>query len=128
MWSCLAGVYNEYLLKNPNILDQNPKQNLEQEVDLNIQNIFMYVDSIVCNLFAVTYGRNGRADKPLIDFDMLSRNGFVVAIIITNAFCGLSTSYFIKTYVPFPRFPCRIAPNFLSAMLYFNRWPGSTRS
>ncbi|KAJ8949609.1 hypothetical protein NQ318_007371 [Aromia moschata] len=41
--SCLAGVYNEYLLK-------------KQGADINIfiQNVFMYLDSIVCNIVLLT--------------------------------------------------------------------------
>ncbi|KAM8716929.1 hypothetical protein ACLKA7_003749 [Drosophila subpalustris] len=36
--SCLAGVYNEYLLKDKGA-----------EVNIFVQNVFMYLDSIVCN-------------------------------------------------------------------------------
>lgn len=39
--SCLAGVYNEYLLKK----GQGVK------VNVYVQNIYMYIDSIICNLF-----------------------------------------------------------------------------
>jgi drug/metabolite transporter (DMT)-like permease len=42
--SCLAGVYNEYLLKK----GQGAK------VNVYLQNIYMYVDSIICNLFVWT--------------------------------------------------------------------------
>ncbi|TMW49870.1 hypothetical protein DOY81_005051 [Sarcophaga bullata] len=37
--SCLAGVYNEYLLKDKG-----------SEVNIFVQNVFMYLDSIVCNV------------------------------------------------------------------------------
>ncbi|CAD7078934.1 unnamed protein product [Hermetia illucens] len=37
--SCLAGVYNEYLLKDKGA-----------EVNIFIQNVFMYLDSIICNV------------------------------------------------------------------------------
>ena len=96
--SCLAGVYNEYLLKKqqsqPIVLDKEEIKSTE--VHLMIQNCFMYIDSILCNLLVVTYGHSDvAADKPLFNFDMFS-NILVLTIICVSAFCGLSTSYFIK--------------------------------
>lgn len=98
--SCLAGVYNEYLLKKqqsqPILLDKEEIKSTE--VHLMIQNCFMYIDSILCNLLVVTYGHSDvAADKPLFNFDMFS-NILVLTIICVSAFCGLSTSYFIKMF------------------------------
>src|SRR5699024_10914593 len=67
------------------------------EVHLMIQNCYMYLDSILCNILAVTYDRSGKGSgQPLVNLDMFS-NVFVLMIICVNASCGLSTSYFIKT-------------------------------
>lgn len=38
--SCLAGVYNEYLLKRGQGL----------KINIYVQNIYMYIDSILCNI------------------------------------------------------------------------------
>ncbi|XP_012222285.1 UDP-galactose transporter senju isoform X2 [Linepithema humile] len=40
--SCLAGVYNEYLLKRQGA-----------DIDIFVQNVFMYIDSIFCNIVAI---------------------------------------------------------------------------
>ncbi|KAH0955300.1 hypothetical protein HN011_002650 [Eciton burchellii] len=40
--SCLAGVYNEYLLKGQGA-----------DIDIFVQNVFMYIDSIFCNIVAI---------------------------------------------------------------------------
>ncbi|KAJ6216883.1 hypothetical protein RDWZM_008040 [Blomia tropicalis] len=82
MCSCLAGVYNEYLLKG------------EVDSHLMVQNIFMYADSILCNLFAVSFYSKQTA---LIDLNIFTKP-IVLLIIIVNACCGLSTSFFIKTF------------------------------
>jgi len=47
--SCLAGVYNEYLLKKGQGVN----------VNVYVQNIYMYTDSILCNLLLwMTFKRN----------------------------------------------------------------------
>lgn len=52
--SCLAGVYNEYLLKK----GQGVK------VNVYVQNIYMYTDSILCNLFLwITFKHNANYSK-----------------------------------------------------------------
>ena len=38
--SVFAGVYNEYIIKNV----------AGEDVDIMLQNVFMYLDSILCNL------------------------------------------------------------------------------
>lgn len=43
--SVFAGVYNEYLIKNI----------AGHDVDIMIQNVYMYIDSIACNLFVLGY-------------------------------------------------------------------------
>jgi len=42
--SCFAGVYNEYLLKGKG-----------SDIHIMVQNVFMYLDSIVCNCLILTY-------------------------------------------------------------------------
>lgn len=83
--SCLAGVYNEYLLKNPGA-----------NVNIYIQNVFMYVDSIFCNTILLIL--QGNLD------DVLSINNLrkifqykVLLIMINNAAVGIITSFFLKT-------------------------------
>lgn len=83
--SCLAGVYNEYLLKNSSGKDMN----------IYVQNVFMYVDSIVCNvlLLALT-GNMFTSFQP----DRLSQliKPSVLIIAVNNALIGIVTSFFLK--------------------------------
>lgn len=83
--SCLAGVYNEYLLKNSSGKDMN----------IYVQNVFMYVDSIVCNvlLLALT-GNMFTSFQP----DRLSEliKPSVLIIAVNNALIGIVTSFFLK--------------------------------
>lgn len=51
--SCLAGVYNEYLLKK----GQGVK------VNVYLQNIYMYADSLICNLFLWIILKNHENNK-----------------------------------------------------------------
>lgn len=82
--SCLAGVYNEYLLKDKGA-----------NVNIYIQNVFMYLDSIVCNvLLLILQGDLGSAFthdslRMIFRFD-------VIIIMINNAAIGIVTSFFLK--------------------------------
>lgn len=79
--SCLAGVYNEYLLK-------------KQGADINIftQNVFMYLDSIVCNILLL-----------IIQGDILATISYenivkvfhfkVFMVMLNNAAIGIVTSF-----------------------------------
>lgn len=82
--SCFAGVYNEYLLKGRS-----------GEAPLMIQNVFMYIDSILCNLLLLIY-RGTLQDA----FTSQSINSIltvnVVSIIFNNAAIGIVTSLFLK--------------------------------
>ena len=83
--SVFAGVYNEYIIKNV----------AGQEVDIMVQNVYMYLDSILCNVLVLVY--NGElttsftsdALKSILQF-------FVIAIILNNSFAGIITSLFLK--------------------------------
>ncbi|KAK7792619.1 hypothetical protein R5R35_009152 [Gryllus longicercus] len=82
--SCFAGVYNEYLLKG-----------VGAEVNIFVQNVFMYVDSIVCN-----------AGLLLLQGDLLGAFSAkalssvftfkVLIIMMNNAAIGIITSFFLK--------------------------------
>ncbi|CAL7945262.1 unnamed protein product [Xylocopa violacea] len=86
--SCLAGVYNEYLLK-------------EQGANINIfvQNVFMYIDSIFCNLivFILFYMSKDNTSDMLnnVDFSMLMQPK-VIIIMLNNTAIGIITSFFLK--------------------------------
>ncbi|CRL00784.1 CLUMA_CG014038, isoform A [Clunio marinus] len=82
--SCLAGVYNEYLLKGKG-----------QDVNIYIQNIFMYIDSIICNgLLLLVQGNilNAFSGDNLIE---IFKPG-VILIAINNCCIGIVTSFFLK--------------------------------
>jgi UDP-sugar transporter A1/2/3 len=89
--SCFAGVYNEYLLKEK-----------DNNVDIMLQNFFMYFDSIVCNImFLCLYIPNDGTSGGLIEaFSTESlknvMNLKVMLIIINNAAIGIVTSLFLR--------------------------------
>lgn len=82
--SSLAGVYNEYLLKNQGA-----------HVNIYVQNVFMYLDSIACNVLvlAVT-GDLGQAFSGS-SWQSIWRLD-VMLIIVNNAAIGIVTSFFLK--------------------------------
>lgn len=85
--SCFAGVYNEYLLKDTGA-----------GVHLQVQNIFMYGNSIVMN--ALFMGWNGSllsALQPEALVAMLQRP-IVSAIALNNGVAGITTSLFLKNF------------------------------
>ena len=82
--SCFAGVYNEYLLKD-----------LGSSVPILMQNIYMYVDSILCNVFLLFFSFT--AVNSQLDFSFLSQP--IVLILLANgALAGISTSFFLKSF------------------------------
>ena len=101
--ACFAGVYNEYLLK-----DSATAKN----ADIILQNIFMYLDSIVCNLlvyiFSATFTRIGSGGKhdaladhsqlPLMTilYNLLS-SPLVIILLLNNALSGIVASFFLKS-------------------------------
>ncbi|XP_050048051.1 UDP-galactose transporter senju [Dermacentor andersoni] len=83
--SCFAGVYNEFLLKDTGV-----------NIDIMIHNVFMYIDSIVCNA-AVLLVR-GEAASALSRASVATLiNPLVIAIIVNGAICGIVTSVFLKS-------------------------------
>nr|CAH7756363.1 unnamed protein product [Callosobruchus chinensis] len=83
--SCLAGVYNEYLLKT-----------VGSDINIYVQNVFMYLDSIACNLLVLTF--NGNLLSAFLYENIAKVFHFKVLIImINNAAIGIVTSFFLKT-------------------------------
>ncbi|KNC84646.1 hypothetical protein SARC_03137 [Sphaeroforma arctica JP610] len=82
--SCFAGVYNEKLLKGDN-----------GEAPVMLQNCYMYLDSIVCNiLFIMVRGELGSAFSAQGLSSMLQP--VVVLVCCNNAMIGIITSLFLK--------------------------------
>ncbi len=83
--SVFAGVYNEYIIKN--VAGDN--------VDIMLQNVYMYIDSILCNLAFLGYqGHLTTAFTPDALSTMLQM--FVILIIVNNSMVGIVTSLFLK--------------------------------
>lgn len=83
--SCFAGVYNEYLLKKSGV-----------DVNIFIQNVFMYVDSIVCNVLVLMLQGNLSSAFTLNSINSIW-NLKVILIIINSAIVGIITSLFLKS-------------------------------
>ncbi|XP_071642569.1 UDP-galactose transporter senju [Temnothorax longispinosus] len=87
--SCLAGVYNEYLLKRQGA-----------DIDIFIQNVFMYIDSIFCNIVAIVLlsaFTNG-VDETLTNVEIGTfLQPKVILIMLNNSLVGIITSFFLKT-------------------------------
>lgn len=82
--SCLAGVYNEYLLKGKG-----------SDINIYVQNVFMYLDSIVCNLLILMF--RGELAAVVTKDHLLEVFRFeVLVIMINNAAIGIITSFFLK--------------------------------
>lgn len=83
--SCLAGVYNEYLLKNQGA-----------DINIYIQNIFMYLDSIVCNVVLLSFQSN---ILTAFSYDNIIKifHYKVLLVMFNNTAIGIVTSFFLKT-------------------------------
>ncbi|ERL94410.1 UDP-galactose transporter senju [Dendroctonus ponderosae] len=83
--SCFAGVYNEYLLKNQG-----------SEVNIFVQNVFMYLDSIICNVILLAF--NGSIASAFLYENLVKLLNHKVLLVMTNnAIVGIVTSLFLKT-------------------------------
>ncbi|XP_013187275.1 UDP-galactose transporter senju isoform X1 [Amyelois transitella] len=80
--SCLAGTYNEYLLKTKG-----------SNVDIFLQNVFMYLDSVLCNFFVLMF--KGELETIFEDIPSLW-DVFVILITVNSAVVGIVTSFFLK--------------------------------
>ena len=83
--SSFAGVYNELLLK-------------KQTAPVNLQNIFMYVNSIVVNMIYLVFFTNAATVKNAFSRDNLEivLGSRVVFVVLSGAFIGICTSLFLK--------------------------------
>lgn len=82
--SCLAGVYNEYLLKGDGA-----------RVNIYVQNFFMYLDSIVCNLVFLILQGNLMSAFNMANLESVFTVN-VILIIFNNAAIGIVTSFFLR--------------------------------
>ncbi|CAF3667006.1 unnamed protein product [Adineta steineri] len=92
--SCFAGVYTEYLLKNDRSI----------QVDIMLQNTFMYTNSIVCNIVLLILFEEQQPSMTTTNnfFNTLKsiisgQQLLVPLIILNNAAIGLVTSLFLKS-------------------------------
>lgn len=82
--SCLAGVYNEYLLKNNG-----------QDINIYIQNVFMYLDSILCNALILLVQGNILSAFTIDNLAEIFRP-HVFIIMVNSCAVGIITSFFLK--------------------------------
>lgn len=82
MCSCFAGVYNEYLLKDSG-----------KSIHILIQNVYMYFDSFICNVFLLLLTSNVQT---LFDYSSLQKP-IVIAILVNGSLAGITTSFFLKS-------------------------------
>lgn len=82
--SCLAGVYNEYLLKDKG-----------QDINIYIQNVFMYIDSILCNGLLLLMQGNMLSAFTTENLSEIFKPG-VILIAVNNCCIGIVTSFFLK--------------------------------
>lgn len=82
--SCLAGVYNEYLLKGHG-----------SSINIFVQNVFMYIDSILCNL-AVLVGQGTITELFDSSHPSIFTDPKVLLIMMNNAAVGIITSFFLQ--------------------------------
>jgi len=92
--SCFAGVYNEYLLKSDRTI----------QVDMMLQNAFMYFDSILCNFILLIYFDYQQPTLSAIDklyntieLILSGKEILILLIILNNAAVGIVTSLFLKS-------------------------------
>jgi len=82
--SCFAGVYNEYLLKDTGA-----------DVHIMVANVFMYLNSIVCNGLVLAFtGNLIQAFTPDAIASIMQPG--VLAIVANNAAIGIVTSLFLR--------------------------------
>ena len=82
--SVFAGVYNEFLIKGKGA-----------DIDIMIQNVFMYLDSIFCNVLLL--GAKGDLQSAFTSSALSSiANLLVIVLIVNNAVLGIITSLFLQ--------------------------------
>lgn len=82
--SCLAGVYNEYLLKDKG-----------EDINIYVQNVFMYLDSIFCNALILLLQGNLIGAFSVDNLLAIAKPSVLVVMFI-NCAIGITTSFFLK--------------------------------
>lgn len=84
--STFAGVYNEVLLKK------------QTKIPLNLQNIFMYIDSLVCTVAMLVLGLTGQSFAEVVRPSELRVlfSLYVLPMVLIMSFIGVVTSFFLK--------------------------------
>lgn len=82
--SCLAGVYNEYLLKRQG-----------SDINIYVQNVFMYLDSIVCNAVILMFQGDFFTAFTATNLSQVFHIK-VLLIMVNNCAVGIVTSFFLK--------------------------------
>lgn len=89
--SCFAGVYTEFLVKDTGA-----------GVHLMVQNVFMYIDSIVCNLLVLLFSPSNEGssflESPIQTFSEVLFEPLVFMVMFNNSLCGIITSLFLKSF------------------------------
>lgn len=92
--SCFAGVYNEYLLKSDRT----------NQVDLMLQNAFMYFNSVLCNFILLIHFDYQQPTLSAVDklsntiqLIFSGKEVLILLIIFNNAAVGIVTSLFLKS-------------------------------
>ncbi|CAL8079927.1 unnamed protein product [Orchesella dallaii] len=83
-----AGVYNEYLLKRP-------VSNHQKQTPILIQNVCLYIDSIICNISILAF--QGKLQS-VLEYDTLGiifYTPIILAVVLNNAAIGIVTSFFL---------------------------------
>ena len=83
--SVFAGVYNEYIIKGD-----------ASDVDIMIQNVFMYLDSMLCNLLLLGAKNEIRTALTSASLASVTGSSLVILLIFNNAILGIVTSLFLK--------------------------------
>ncbi|RLN67679.1 hypothetical protein BBJ29_001773 [Phytophthora kernoviae] len=84
--STFAGVYNEVLLKK------------QAAISVNLQNVFMYVDSIVCTMGMLVFGLTGQTAEEALTMDNVRVlfSPYVLPMVLIMSMIGVVTSLFLK--------------------------------
>lgn len=83
-----AGVYNEFLLKRP-------ASNQQKQTPILIQNVCLYIDSIICNLSLLMVKGDLSEVLKFETLGIILYSPIVLAVIINNAAIGIVTSFFL---------------------------------
>jgi len=82
--SVFAGVYNEYIIKGAGA-----------DIHIMIQNVFMYLDSIICNVLLLSAKGDLFTAFTLSSLESINKP-LVLLLIINNSVLGIVTSLFLK--------------------------------